>query len=697
MDVIKKLVDKLDTTIGHKQLPNTDALVATVEDNAPPHIREFVDRTKMEIESDIEQAFTTLATTEDNVKIDESQLIAAKKVSDIVVNLGKYRHTLARGRKDIKSNVTNPVVPTGLTTIESYDNSDLIATIEEMKPTDLKRSIYFSIIYNAFALKQDPVIELFYPIVVVDSMVAQAAMQAKIFELLIAQKRDITGKATAIKKESLIKKLTDNDIFTIDSNRLYPVYRTESADSFVDVEALKRTVEVNGVKFTTAPLKVNKEIDILGISQTDELIASGYMDESDTLAEDVEVQSVVFKLTGKDANNNDVTEYHKVLLNGVPALFTPTFTDRATDIQLNYINDGVAFIGGRVNTQIADLAGLPNGHYVRLKVNLKGDGNLETGKVAVYPVSVTFLGVYDENGIKLDETSDEYTKMKAIFDQAVIEGYELKAFAKNENVRFTGIMTSSEIYTYIYPIPVRSKFKSRVPVAASEDKSVDMSQITLTRQAMNRHGFEALRRSAEILSNTPKDVETFGISSKLTDVYFRRITLDIKEIVSNIESSNKPNDVSEALKEYISLLALDMYVKSGYNLAIETLLPGVKPTVIIGLDAKVGKYLDNWSDSNFNYAVRTSSDPAIKDTIYMSFGFLDGSRNKEPNPLAFGVCFWSPEFVVSVQKSSGDAKVVETIYMPRFHHQEFLPILVVINITNAEELGKKLPIYFKNV
>jgi len=94
---------------------------------------------------------------------------------------------------------------------------------------DLSQSLFFSIVFNALTIEADPVNNLFYPVVVMDSNKASATVTAKIANIMSAVKRDVSGRPVDLKKESIIKNLNNTKLFTLDSNRLYPVSENDGS------------------------------------------------------------------------------------------------------------------------------------------------------------------------------------------------------------------------------------------------------------------------------------------------------------------------------------------------------------------------------------------------------------------------------------------------------------------------------------
>jgi len=576
---------------------------------------------------------------------------------------------------------------------------------------DLSQSLFFSIVFNALTIEADPVNNLFYPVVVMDSNKASATVTAKIANIMSAVKRDVSGRPVDLKKESIIKNLNNTKLFTLDSNRLYPVSENDGSGEkllkVTGVKGLAREVEVfDGEVITTAPYKTNVAIDILGLAQSDALLAKGYMDETDSLNGALSVEKLYFKVAGKDSGGNDVVEYHARDIKGLPAVFTYTPTGHNKSMQLDYKTESLAWIGGKITkadgtpTAIADLADLPAGYVAKLGINLKGDADAQYGTVELFPVKIELVGVLDAAGNELADTDAIYTKVKAILGAAALEGYDLEAYANNTNARFRGKLLTTDRYTHIYGVPIRAKLRELTAVFDDGDDGDTpglIAQIQFNKQALSKYGLLELINTATILQNVSDDTEDYGISSKLVRKASVREALDLTTIVNSLKSSDREEDIKSALKLKVKNVAVSLYINSSYNKTFEALYPGVKPTVIIGIDTNIGRFLDSFEDEVFKYEVAVSNDVLMSGNMFISFGVMGPNRNKEANPLNFGVCFWSPETVIAFQRQDNGKLAQETISMPRFKHQTLLPILGLLEVSGVEEVSGNIPVNTKAV
>ena len=702
MNVLQKITKELRKSVTVDA--DTVSFVAGNE-NISSAIAPVIEGKITGLHADVEAAFESLALGAEAIEFKPYQIEAAKGVAAAAVDpIGTLNRLITKGRSDIETAGESVTVDTARYMDEYIPDNQLGAGNESFDGQDVSASLFFSVVFNSLSISQDAVNELFYPIIIIDNNKTGATVTAKIASIMSVVKRDVSGKPLELKKESIIKNLNNTKLFTLDSNRLYPVLENDDDDRLLhpdDVNGLTRTVEVfEGIDIETAPFKTSVAADVLGLAQADELINRGVMDHTDALTAHLNIETLYFAVTGKNSDGDDITEYHKRNIMGLPAVFTATPTGHNKDLQLDYKTTSLAWTGGKITkadgtaTAIDDLSKLTAGYVVKLRVNLKGDANTQSGNVEVFPVKVALAGVLDASGNEISESSDTYAKMKAIFDVAVTAGYDLEAYATNTNARFRGKLLTTDTYTAVYTVPVRAKLREVTEIFKDGDDGDTaglLGQIQFNKQALTKYGLLELNNTAAVLENVSFDTEDYGITSKLVSKAFHREVVDMSSIVDGFTSSDREGDITAALRLKVRNVALKLYTESGYNKTFEAVNPGVKPTIIIGTDTNIGRFITSFEDEIFKYTVAVSNDALMADKLYMSFGVMGANRHKVPNPLNFGMCLWSPEVVIALQRQEGGKAVQETITMPRYKHQTLLPILGLLEVSGIEEVSGKLP------
>jgi hypothetical protein len=660
------------------------------------------------IESAIVEGFEELK--HEGFQVTDAQIEAAKKAALMAVDPVNTIKALSNNR------VMPEVGAEGIVVTElAFDKNDIVPNpgFEAFDSQNVVPSVHFSVLFNAMVMKQDDVAELFFPIVPVDPKSSGATVSMVIDSVIRDFTRNPNGNPNRkqFDKTPLVKIVNDPDKIDIDKNRLVPVLRTtgdvKNDDKFVST--LAKVVNYNGENVTTAPLKVNQEVGLIAISQTDSMLAKGIADETDALDANVRITAIYGSLYKEDSKGNKTYEYFKFDTSNLPAHFTYSTRDLNKDIILNLDTTALGLTIGKTLTatgaQSQILAGLPENYTVQLRLALFGNGNTQYGDIAVYVTKFEMVGLYDAAGNKVPETSDVYQQVADVFKTLQAEGYDVEAYLTNTNARMRGLIVTSDKYTEVFTVPYRTGITLELPVVINgDDGDVQYlnTQINVARQKMNMAAFKTLDGLINYLqSNDVIDTSIVGVSDKLVNKWFLRETLDLQNVVDSMNSNTRDEDIRKALALRIRNAALKAYLESNYGIALSTLRPDVKPTIIIGTDPIIGAFLagaeEFLNDPNFNYVIKTSVNPLIRGKVVFSFGIFDGNRNKAPEPLNFGQCFYAPEIVINVIKTINGAARSELTTMPRFRHVPNLPILGVFDITNIESVLGKVPVETKAV
>lgn len=180
----------------------------------------------------------------------------------------------------------------------------------------------------------------------------------------------------------------------------YPVFKdtgsSPTVDAFVDASVLCPWPFLlpDGSSGLTSALKVNKAVDLIGISQSEDMLKSGLTKISDCIAPDIYIGTIVANLRTVDA-------------------FGVYIIDTSENPQKNFVahpnsNDRIRHLKMRANRTIN-----LKGHIVEFAVSLTGQVKLDTGDFEVTPFGVDLVGVTNSDGDGVSEST------KAIFEQLV--------------------------------------------------------------------------------------------------------------------------------------------------------------------------------------------------------------------------------------------------------------------------------------
>jgi len=628
---------------------------------------------------------------------------------------------LAMDPKAAMSRFDDLKAPKSLNNVGKLDGSDF--GIEDMVDTSkisleafdgqtLKTSLYFSVVYNFMAARQDAFGELFYPTVTIDPAESGYAIEARVINLYTEFDRSITGSVDDKKfnKTSLIKSIKDPKLLTVDRNKVIPVLRDESKHLLLpDLAEIDTTTSE---KIKTAPIKIGEKLSLLGISQRDKQLANGVMTNTDSLDRRVSMDKMYVTLKGKDADGNDITETFKIGMGMIPGTnFTISTQGHFKDLMLSFATDGIIFNTSKTTTWDKSgsvlLAGLPSNYNASVRLVVHGDGNTETGSIAVYASSIALDKVTTGAGSEIDESFGEYAAFKELFDTIEVVGYSVEAYTTNSNARQQGQLAGVDISSQLYTVPVRIGNTVIKTLGNENDVENDTaylsSQVLISGIRLSGEAVNELTKYADNLKHltangTVKDVAMMGVSRHFIDAYYNEVSLDVSKAIDSTRSSHKTEDIAAGLRASIKNEVVKMLNESIYGIA-STVLNGnqnVKPHVIIGTDPIIKMYLTNGTGKldlgdDVTCSIESTLNPAIKGKLYMSFGDNSSTRNQKVNPLGFGTCLWSPETNLDIIANKGGAYTRAITAMPRFLHVSQLPILSIFSIYGIDDsLGKNV-------
>jgi hypothetical protein len=226
---------------------------------------------------------------------------------------------------------------------------------------------------------------------------------------------------------------------------IIPVWREESAHQFVErTMSPPKQVIKDGVSFLTAPLAFNKRISLLGISQVQALLDSGYHDQTDSVDPSVYLSAIYLSV------RIGICRYAlKMDITGMPATScvpSPTGSFRKmvlnfeTPVEIyDYVKGGLVAVNDQrdLHACLADECELEN---LVVKVHVDGEINLETSD---FSTTATINGIRVTKLDKTTSTTHPYEaseKLTVAFDngkEATIEllGYDLHCVRTNYNLR----------------------------------------------------------------------------------------------------------------------------------------------------------------------------------------------------------------------------------------------------------------------
>lgn len=578
-------------------------------------------------------------------------------------------------------------------------------------------AIYFSIVNSFVSATQDKFGETFFPSITIDPAISGIAVECEFTSLYkeITRSKDGSPDRNKFDKKPIIKAVYDNDIFGVDKNKLIPVVRTETSGTLLD--NIITISENNGTEdVTTAPLAFGKTIGLLAVSQTDADLAKGVMDHTDALDRRLVLDKIFFSLTGDDGSGTDVTEYFASPVSMLPhSNFTYSTQDHEKDLILTFSTDRLSIVTGSTTTVNGSnsviLSQLTPGYTIRLKLVLHGDANTQYGDIAVYASGIELVDIVDAAGNIIPSTAAEYATVANLINTIKLEGYTVEAYKTNSNLRSLGQLITTDRYTQIYTVPLRSGVSVLAPVNGAAGTQNDAarltSQITYVGIKTSIDAVKTLVNYADMLNNVTNngvavDAALMGSGMYYVDAYYNEINLDINAHIDSIKSKDRIADIKAVLVNKIKNEVINMAIKSNYAVANQIVNSGDKISVVIGTDPITAQYItgeDGVVDLGVDYEAIVVSTPnkLVANKIFITFTTFNSERNTKVQPLSFGFMAIAPTLTTDVVRTVSGSTSRQLSTMLRYLHVVNLPVLATINVSGITDSLSSVPIKFSNV
>lgn len=583
-------------------------------------------------------------------------------------------------------------------------------SMEAYDERDNRQAAVYSIAYNMQASRQDEFGETLFPTVVVSPDNVGFAVTARLMMVYNNLTRNVSGAIDQYNKRNIIRAIADPTILKNEMTRIIPVARSQSAGVLVaatDIPPFSITLE--GQVIETAPLACGVKLSLLGVSQTDAMLANGMQDVTDSIDAAIQLNALYVKV------GDDIIQINTDTLPYSTFQYAPQNNYRLMQLVFDTTSPLLTkskknFDGSPLDTMKAVV---DNDWIVRLAINASGSVNVETAETVVYGNHVSVASIQDAAGNMLDLGSGPAKVFADAVAAGKIIGYDLKAYRSNMNRRQQGQLIDTTYFTQLYNVALRSPITALHP--ATVDGQTDASDlsalIATTRIRTSNAAVTSLINAAQVAreyiaandaSGTPPDV--LGIGRWYVKPTYFEEEVDMNAIVNSISSHERAEDIQGALVAKVRDFAYRMYRDSEYKAAADALAGGIGPvpTVIVATDPVLARYLNVTGDlrtlgGEFDVRIVSSLDVRVQGKIFITFGVFDENRNVAPNPLNFGNMAWAPEVTVVLPISRNGQISKETAVQPRFLHIVNLPVLSVLSVNNVPDVTNKVAIDFKQI
>lgn len=697
--------------------PNMTEAVMSLESLDDGRWRDFTSHAD-QIGADIVQFFkeaeiSTEGYTQAQMKSGTIALMAAGKPGDYA----KKAMTVSRARGG--DNITVFETSPG-----AYSDFDFRAQpafgIEAFDDRELLANLPFSVVFNIQAARQNEFGESFYPTVVMTP--DQAAIDISVRRTMVFNeiRHEITGKPMDFKRRNLIEAVIDHTLLTENSTDCVPVWITGNADNNAkfNTDVAVSQAKVGSDMVDTRPLKPGIEINVLGLSQNPSVLATGQLDNTDSLDNRVALKTVYLRVEALDPvtpTDPHVISYIPISTESLPrALFHPATEGYDREVMLNFVSDDLPIHGA--TKDVTDVAAPAlayfaqvayENHIIRLKATVTGQGNLETGNFNVNPIPVTIDKIVERDPVTFDlteVTGSALTTLKSQIVSISVVGYDLAARRSNLNRRTRGLQVTTVEQSERFTIPLLAPITCPNPVTNTRTATDMAAPITAARIINDNNAVTKLLQYADTLE-AHKLSQTYlvasptveGVGRHVIKPYFDRQPLDLSDVVASIKSTERADDVSAAIVNKIRTMVYKAYLESGYQPALDAATGGTaeKPKLLIGTDPNLLRHIMVTGDTRtasiaFEHKIVSTYDKRMKNKIVMVFR-REGLAG--PDPLDFGFMAWMPELATNVQVTRNGAVVTETMVQPRAKHINTCPIMMVIDVSNlAAAVADQMPV-----
>lgn len=581
------------------------------------------------------------------------------------------------------------------------------AALEAYDETENRNAASYSIAYNMQAARQDEFGEAFFPTIVVSPDQVGFSISIRLVTVFNEIRRQITGNLDEFKKRNIIEAVIDPTILRNDQTNIIPVYRDESKHHFVDSALIAPTqVLLDDEPIMTAPIAMGAKFSLLAISQTEALLETGLLDNSDSIDPSIQLSKVYLRVKGAaaDGSDDEAFAFNVSLLpyanfvysvQGNYRLNTLNFTTQALKI-----NKDTKQVDGSAS---ALLNAISVGEYtVRLGTSVSGSVNLELADTNLFSNKVEVVSVQNKDGVKLSLTDAAVAPIVAAFAKAELVGYELKARRTNLNRRQRGQLLDTSWNGQTYTVPLHAPISIPRPInSGDQNDSSDLAAlVTATRIATSNAAVTELLRVSDVLQDFSYNKDPvgdtpaiLGTGRYLVKPFYEKFKLDVAKEVDSLKSSDRAENIQALIVNKLRDLAYRMYRDSGYKAAADALSGGIAPipTVVIGTDPVLARYINVTGDlrtlgGEFQVKIVSTLDQRMAGKVFMTFTVLDGGQDGTPNPLQFGNMAWKPELTMVLPMPRNGQISKELTVQPSYVHINHLPVLAMLEVEGIEDI-----------
>lgn len=619
----------------------------------------------------------------------------------------EYGYTMAVGYQATEGReLGNPNVSNGgvlMASGQSGGTRNSTLRTEAFNNIDIRKSVAYSMGFNAAITRQTDVVMAWFPPIFINPDQVTLEISLNVLTVFGGAHHDISGKATNFARRNIARAFADPTILNRYETLAVPVSRTENANMFVDPAVVAHSVqEFGNRRVTTAPIKFDTDFNLLGLSATDALLATGAQNHRDTLEPGAKIKSVYFK-SGVDVIRLPVIGLKtNVFIGSQQGDQQETILNMRTRLAVGQSlsrYDGTALSGPMKAIVTGDL---------RLKLALQIGGliNIETGNGKVNKPSIAMVAlVSGATGLEITD-GPVFTAVKEAVAGIEFLGFEARVFRTNANRRQTGDRLNTRRFNFHYVVPYRDPITAERPAHKQEEQDAqDLTNLlALTRVRIENEAIDHIIETAESLETyidmrdtDAEATDVVGLAQYYLIPTFVKHNIDLRDYVDSIKSSDRARDIQAAivtkLRDIVSRMYTDSQFKAGTDIQSGGTLP--KPQVNVLCDPILARYILEPGElrtlGDFELVLTTALNKNLRGQMYISFRMPGQESANEPCIFNFGHLVMSPELVLAANMTREGSYFAETQVQPRYEFMVLNPVMAHLTVTGVKEVLGKVP------
>lgn len=635
-------------------------------------------------------------------RIRDNQITAATLAAIACSNEGEYKRALQGITRAKPSNESHVHVvkhsfngPAG--GIQVFEDGVGLENYNEKSQRDFR---VVTIGYNLAASRQDEFSERIYPTTVINPI------EGGVVQVLpyIAVMKDVYHEVSGVKLENeevnMVEAYRDPSILDDDCIALIPAIDPSGSNEqfFVDAALIPPETIKNeqNMAITTAPLKANVRLDLIGNSNANLLIQRGMLEISDTIDPAGRLKHLYVKFEGKVL---------KFKVDRMPrSVFQPDLVGDTRNATIRFDSDDIVVSGdslaidGTATSVITELK--TRGWSIRLSLGFGGTISLSRGdsKFGANPVYVD--RVLNQDRRELDKTDAVVKAMLDKLDDLEVVGFDLDTRFTNTNRRQRGHLLQTRALQFRHPIPMHAPVTLPMSTMDGEEGPGEVVK-ALTVNTNIRNSNNAVKRMLNYLAqlkevvhngyNRPKFGVVEGALSAVMRPTYRYREIDLSKVIDTIRSKDRWDDVCSAILNVVKAELFPAYRDSNIEAAFRVISGNQdeRPMILFCTDKEIANYLMTKGDD------RTLGAQLKYDIVSTNNQLFDGKLvviptravQQENDILSWGQFFYVATVIADLPITRGGHQVSREIAAIPFNlHINNIPFALEFDVKGFQQV-----------